>query len=81
MDVANINWFLVATGVVAGVLLVAFLTWWLGHRLFKGLNVDDRGNWDKPLPEPFPRNLIIAAYKRRKRYHRHDRHHYQGKAR
>lgn len=77
MGVQSISWFLVLAGSAIGLVVVTALTLWLGRRFFDGLNEEDRGKWDKPLPAPFPRNLVIAIYRRRRRYHRHHRDYYR----
>ena len=77
MGVHTINWFLIGIGIVLGLVVVAGLSLWLGRRFLNRLNLHDRGEWDKPLPEPFPRNLVVAMYKRRKRYHQHHRDHFR----
>jgi hypothetical protein len=41
------------------------------------MDLEERGPWDQPLAEPIPKDKIVAVYKRRKRYHRHNRHYYQ----
>ncbi len=73
----KLNWMLVAAGVVlgAGVTLAAIV--WAGRILFRRMGLRDRGEWDKPLPEPFPKEMVVAVYKRRRRYHRHHRDHYR----
>jgi hypothetical protein len=64
-------------GIALGVALTFLLTYRLGRSFFKRLDMEDRGQWDRPLAEPIPRGKVIAVYKRRKHYHRHHRHHYQ----
>ena len=49
---------------------------WLGRKAAKRMQLDDRGDWDHPLPQRFPLNQVVAVYKRRKKYHYHDRHYH-----
>ena len=50
---------------------------YLGRKAARRLRLEDRGDCDRGLPQPFPPDQVIASYKRRKHYHRHNRHYYQ----
>jgi len=62
--------------VVFGALLFLGAVVWFGRGFFKRMNLDDRGDWDRPLAHPFPKDKVIATYVRRKWSHRHHRDHY-----
>lgn len=64
-------------GIALGVVLTFLLIHRLGLSFFKRLDLESRGEWDRPLAEPIPKDKVVAVYKRRKRNHRHHRHHYQ----
>lgn len=74
----DLNWGWLALGAFLGIGLVFFVVYKLGRAFFKRVSLEDRGDWDRPLPEPFEKNQVIAVYKRRRRYHRHHRHAYDG---
>lgn len=77
---ATVSWGWVAIGVVLGIPAMLLFIFWLGRRYFKEMNLDDRGEWDAQLPHPFPKDMVVATYIRRKREHRHDRHFYRRRA-
>ena len=68
-------------GIALGVALTFLLICRLGRSFFKRLDLEDRGPWEEPLAAPIPKDTVVAAYKRRKWYHRHHRHHYQHRRR
>jgi hypothetical protein len=73
----GLSWILVGLGTVLGISSVFALIYWLGRSFSRRLDLEERGPWDRPLAAPVPKDTVIAVYKRRKRYHRHDRHYYQ----
>ena len=80
--IEKLNWLCVGLGILLGVSVTFGLVYRLGRSFFKRLNFwEDRGAWDRPLPEPIPKDMVVAIFKRRKRYHRHHRHHYQHRRR
>jgi hypothetical protein len=68
-------------GIALGIALTFLLIYRLGRSFFKGMDLEDRGAWDKPLAAPIPKDTVVVVYKRRRRYHRHHRHHYQHRRR
>jgi hypothetical protein len=72
----NLSWVFLGLGSVLGVCITFGLIYRFGHSFAKRLDLDDFGPWDKPLAEPIPKDTVIAVYKRRKRYHRQNRHYY-----
>jgi hypothetical protein len=72
----KLSWELMTVGGVAGVILTFAAVLWLGRAFLKRANFFDRGAWDRPLPSPIPKDLVVAVYTRRKRYHGHHRDHY-----
>lgn len=77
----NLSWVFLGLGSVLGVCITFGLIYRFGHSFAKRRDLDDRGPWDKPLAEPIPKDTVVAVYKRRKRYHRHNRHYYQHRRR
>jgi hypothetical protein len=77
----KLSWIFISLGVVLGVFITFVLIYRIGHSFFKRMDLEDRGPWDRPLAEPIPRDTVVAVYKRRKRYHRHDRHYHQHRGR
>jgi hypothetical protein len=72
-----LDWILIAIGVLIGISITAALIWRFGRSFAKEANLEDRGEWDKPLPEPLDKDMVVAVYKRRKDYHRRHRDHYR----
>ncbi len=79
MSIHDLQWPLIGLGALLGVGVVGFLLLRLGRGLSRRLDLEDRGQSDRTVAQPFPRDLVIATYKRRRRYHRHHRRHYQRK--
>jgi hypothetical protein len=73
----RLSWILLGLGVVLGIAILFVFVFRFGRSFMKHMDLDDRGPWDRPVPQPIPKDTPIAVYKRRKRYHRHHRHHYQ----
>jgi hypothetical protein len=79
--VHGLNWILIAIGILIGISITAALIWRFGRAVAKKANLEDRGEWDRPLPEPVDKDMVVAVYKRRKDYHRHHRDHYRRRRR
>jgi len=73
----GLSWVFIVIGVVVGISITAVLIFFLGRSFAKKANLEDRGEWDRPLPEPLDKDTVIAVYKRRRDYHRHHRDHYR----
>ena len=73
----GLSWTFIAIGVVVGVSITAGLILRLGLAFARKTNLEDRGEWDRPLPEPLDKGTVVAVYKRRRDYHRHHRRHYR----
>jgi hypothetical protein len=77
MDMDKLSGIFLGVGIALGIALTFLVICGLGRSFFKRMNLESRGQWDRPLAEPIPKDKVVAIYKRRKRYHRHHRHHYQ----
>ncbi len=79
MDASELNfsWLWISGGILLGIPAAYAGIVYLGKRVARRMGLDDRGDYNQPLPHPFPPERVIAVYKRRKWYHRHDRRHYQ----
>ncbi|HWI59906.1 MAG TPA: hypothetical protein VNZ22_21935 [Bacillota bacterium] len=71
-DVKQADWGHIAIGVVVGIPLALGLIFWYGRAYFKRFDLEDRGEWDRPLPHRFSKDMVIAVYKRKR--HNHGRH-------
>ena len=74
---ANLSWLWMFVGVALGVGGTVGAVFYLGRKIARHMRLEDRGDWDRPLAKPFPPDYVVAVYRRRKRYHQHDRHYYQ----
>lgn len=66
-------------GVAVGVMGLLGAVYYLGPKIAQRMHLEDRGDWDRPLAQRFPPDQTIVTYKRRKRYHQHDRYYYRRK--
>jgi hypothetical protein len=76
MSAENLSWGWTLGGAAVGTVLFLGGVVWFGRRFMKRMNLDDRGDWDRPLAEPFPKDKVVATYVRRKEFHRRHRDHY-----
>lgn len=77
VSASECSWLWVVIGVGLGLVGTVGAIFYLGRQAAKRLRLEDRGDCDRELPQPFPPDQVIAAYKRRRSYHRHNRHYYQ----
>lgn len=70
---SNVDWMLVTVGAVIGVSLFVYFVYRFGRSSLNRLMAANRALSDRPLPHPFPGDMVVASYKRRKR-RRHGRH-------
>ena len=73
----NLSWLWISGGILLGVPAAYAAIVYVGKRAARRMGLDGRADYSQPLPHPFPAERVIAVYKRRKWYHRHDRHYYQ----
>ena len=76
MNTPDLSWGWVASSAVLGLVLFLAGVVWFGRRIFKRMGFRDRGEWDRPLAHPLPKDQVVATYVRRKWFHRHHRAHY-----
>ncbi len=72
----GISWVFIVAGAILGIILTFIFIVFVGRSILKRI-LEDRGAWDRPLAEPFPKDMVVAVYKRRKWYHRRHRDHYR----
>ena len=77
----GLSWVFIAIGAVVGIAITVGLIFRLGRSFAKKANLEDRGEWDRPLPEPLAKDTVVAVYKRRRDYHRHHRRYYRRRSR
>ncbi len=59
-----------AIGVVVGAALFVVAVFFFGHSRYEQLMKNDRVITKRPIPEPFPKDMVVVTYKRR-HHHRH----------
>jgi hypothetical protein len=77
MGMGNLSGLFLGLGIVVGVTITFLFIYGLGRSFVRRLDLESRGAWERPLAAPIPKDTVVAVYKRRKWYHRHDRHHYE----
>ena len=81
MNPQELNWLWLAVSAVLGTVCFLCGVVWLGRRILKRMGLQDRGQWDRPLAHPLPKDQVVAAYVRRKWFHRRHRDHYLHRSR
>jgi hypothetical protein len=76
MDI-QLSWVLILVGAIIGTSVTIALIFGFGRSFFKRMDLEDRGQWDRPLAAPIPKDTVIATYHRRKGNHRHHRRYYR----
>lgn len=76
MSAEQLSWCWILGGAALGTALFLGGVMWLGRKFMKRMNLDDRGEWDRPVAHAFPKDKVVATYIRSKESHRHHRDYY-----